>query len=205
MFEETFKDELTHIISDSLLIDKLWSEIRSSYSKSSRYYHNVAHLNSLVGQLLPIRNQIEDWLTLTFSVAYHDIIYNVLRKDNEEKSAALAYERLTQLNFSTIQKEKCKLQILATKHHQASNDVDTNYFIDADLSILGYDDKSYRKYAEQIRKEYRHFPDVLYKPGRRKVLGEFLKMKNIFKTKHFQDKYEDRAKINISNELKFLL
>jgi predicted metal-dependent HD superfamily phosphohydrolase len=204
MFEETFKDELLHISSDNSVIDKLWTEIRSSYSKPARYYHNMSHLNSLVEQLFTIKNQIEDWQTLTFSVAYHDIVYNTLKKDNEEKSAALAYDRMTQLNFNAIQKEKCKLQILATKQHQVSNNTDTNYFIDADLSILGSDNKSYLKYSEQIRKEYRHFPDILYKPGRRKVLAVFLDMKNIFKTKYFQDKYEEQAKINISDELKSL-
>ena len=85
-----------------------------------------------------------------------------------------------------------------------SNSTDTNYFIDADLSILGSDNKSYLNYSRQIRKEYRHFPDILYKPGRRKVLAAFLEMKNIFKTKYFQDKYEEQAKINILDELKSL-
>jgi predicted metal-dependent HD superfamily phosphohydrolase len=204
MFEAAFKDQLVRLNSDSLLIDKLWSEIQASYVKTSRYYHNLTHLDSLIEQLIPLRNQMEDWQVLTFSVAYHDIIYNTLRQDNEEKSAAIAYDRLTQLNFPSIQKEKCKLQILATKHHQESNAGDTNYFIDADMSILGSDIESYFKYAEQIRKEYKSFPDIIYKPGRKKVLAGFLKMENIFKTKYFQDKYERQAKINISEELKSL-
>ena len=204
MFEETFKNELSHIISDDSVIDKLWTEIKSSYNKPTRHYHNLTHLDSLVEQLLTIKNQIEDWQTLTFSVAYHDIIYNPLRQDNEAKSAALAYDRLTQLNLPSTQKEKCKQQILATKKHQVSNSADTNYFIDADLSILGSDNKSYLNYSVQIRKEYRHFPDILYKPGRRKVLAGFLEMQSIFKTKYFQDKYEEQAKINILDELKSL-
>lgn len=204
MFKQTFKDVLLNITSDNFLVDKLWTEIQSSYSKSGRYYHNIIHLDSLIGQLLPIRNQIEDWQTLIFSVAYHDIIYDTLRQDNEEKSAALAYDRLTQLKCPSVQKEKCKRQILSTKQHQASDNIDTNYFIDADLSILGSDKNSYLKYAEQIRKEYNYYPDLLYKPGRKKVLLKFLKMRNIYKTKYFQNKYEEQAKINISIELKSL-
>jgi predicted metal-dependent HD superfamily phosphohydrolase len=204
MFEQIFKEELVPLVSDKSLIEKLWSEVQSNYSKSNRYYHNLTHLNSLIEQLLPIKSQIEDWQTLTFSVAYHDIVYNTLRQDNEEKSAALAYDRLTRLNFPSIQKDKCKLQILATKQHHLSTNADTNYFIDADLSILGSDNNSYLKYIDQIRKEYRRFPDFLYKPGRRKVLTGFLEMKNIFKTKYFQDKYEKQAKINILDELKSL-
>ena len=204
MFEEIFKKEILHIVEDFTLIDELWTEIKTNYDKRARHYHNIFHLDSLIEQLLPVRSHIGDWQTLIFSVAYHDIVYNILKKDNEEKSAALAYDRLTKLNCPVPQKEKCKLQILATKQHQMSSDTDTNYFIDADLSILGFDNKSYFKYTGQIRKEYRHFPDIIYKPGRRKVLSSFLKMKNIFKTKYFQDKYEEQAKINILNELNSL-
>ena len=204
MFEKIFKAELINLNAEKSLIDKLWSELNSNYSKSNRHYHNLDHLDNVIEQLLPIRNKIENWQILIFSVAYHDIIYNSLKKDNEEKSAALADERLTQLNFPSPLKEKCKQQIIATKHHQFNEDADTNYFTDADLSILGADSDAYTTYTKQIRKEYVYFPDLLYKPGRRKVLEHFLEMKNIFKTKYFQDKFEARAKINISRELKTL-
>ena len=204
MFEDIFKVELVRLNTESFLIDKLWSEIHSNYSQSTRHYHNLRHLDNLIEKLLPIKDQIENWQILTFSVAYHDIIYNTLKKDNEERSAVLAYERMTLLNFPSLLKEKCKLQILSTKHHRVNDDPDTNYFTDADLSILGSDGESYLNYTKQIRKEYGHYPDILYKPGRKKVLKHFLKMGNIFKTKYFQDKFETQAKINISTELKSL-
>jgi predicted metal-dependent HD superfamily phosphohydrolase len=204
MFEDVFKVELIKLTTDSFLIGKLWTEIQTNYTSSGRYYHNLSHLDNLIETLLPIKNQMEDWQILTFSVAYHDIVYNTFKKDNEEKSAALGYERMTLLNFPPLLKEKCKLQILSTKHHIESEDADTNYFTDADLSILGSDTESYRNYTKQIRKEYRHFPDILYKPGRKKVLRHFLEMQSIFKTKYFQDKFEEQAKVNISDELKSL-
>jgi predicted metal-dependent HD superfamily phosphohydrolase len=204
MFEDSFKIELAHLTTDSLLIDKLWSEIQLSYSRSKRYYHNLTHLDNLTKELLPIKNQIEHWQVLVFSVAYHDIVYNTLKKDNEERSAALAYDRMGLLEFPLLLKEKCRLQILATKHHRPTADADTNYFTDADLSILGSDHESYLNYTKQIRKEYGNFRDILYKPGRRKVLKRFLEMENIFKTDYFQNKFEDQAKANIAAELKSL-
>ena len=204
MFEETFKAELINLGAEGSLIDQLWSELQSKYSNPTRHYHILAHLDNLIEQLLPIRNKIENWQVLIFSVAYHDIIYNTLKKDNEERSAVFAYERMTLLNFPSTLKEKCGLQILSTKHHRLNDDADTNYFTDADLSILGSDADSYITYTKQIRKEYSYFPDMLYKPGRRKVLAGFLEMENIFKTKYFRDKFEVQAKINISGELKSL-
>ena len=204
MFEDGFKIELANLTTNNSLMDKLWSEIRSNYSRSKRHYHNLTHLDNLFEQLLPIRSQIEHWQALIFSIAYHDIVYNTLKKDNEERSAALAYDRMTLLELSLPLREKCRLQILATKHHRLTEDADTNYFTDADLSILGSDRESYLNYTKQIRKEYGNFPDIVYKPGRKKVLKHFLEMDNIFKTKYFQDKFEDQAKANIVAELKSL-
>ena len=204
MFGHIFKSELLNFTTNDSLINKLWSEIVFNYNDSRRYYHNLAHLDNLNEQLLPVRQQIEDWQTVVLSVAYHDIIYNTLKHDNEEKSAAFAADRLTQLALPSTQIEKCRQQILSTKEHQVSDDTDTNYFTDADLSILGFDNNSYLKYAEQIRKEYQYYPDFLYQPGRRKVLIHFLKMEAIFKTKYFHDKYEEQARVNILNELRTL-
>ena len=106
--------------------------------------------------MIPISNDITDWQTIIFSTAYHDIIYNPLKKDNEERSADLAYKRLSEVGLPAQQAEKCRQQILATKNHALSQDMDTNYFTDADLSILGAGPSAYMTYTEQIRKEYKN-------------------------------------------------
>ena len=90
---------------------------------------------------------------------------------------------------------------MATKLHGLNTDSDTNYFMDADLAILGADDDLYNLYTRQIRKEYKFYPDLLYKPGRRKVLQHFLQMDSIYKTSYFKDKYEWQARKNIKREL----
>jgi len=204
MFDQTFKAQLAKITTDTRLIEKLWKEIEVQYSKSGRFYHTLSHLDNLIVSLTPVLDNILDWQTIVLSIAYHDIVYNPLKKDNEEKSAELANKRLVELGASKFQREKCFSQIMATKTHSFSNDSDTNYFTDADLSILGSDDDDYVRYAQLIRKEYKYFPDLLYKPGRKKVLMRFLEMTNIFKTKHFQNKYERQARLNLTNELRSL-
>jgi predicted metal-dependent HD superfamily phosphohydrolase len=141
---------------------------------------------------------------MLFAVFYHDIIYKVSRNDNEEKSAELAKERLTQVAYPASSVEMCMTMIRATKHHQRSDDPDVNLFTDADLCILGQEPKVYYQYALQIRKEYSIYPDFLYKPGRKKVLQHFLTMSRIFKSHYFFDKYEQQAKANLEEELKQL-
>ncbi len=182
----------------------IWKELNSSYSDSKRKYHNLAHLDNLYKELLPVKNAINDWNILLFSIAYHDIVYNVLKNDNEEKSAAKAVSRLKQLNIPPDKIESCRLQILATKVHSKSDSSDTDYFTDADLSVLGYDPDAYLKYTSQIRKEYRYYPDLIYKPGRKKVLNHFLAMSRIYKTDHFYSLYEEKARMNIAHEFEIL-
>ncbi|MFC0771936.1 HD domain-containing protein [Terrimonas alba] len=204
MFQHIFNTELAAITSDKDLIENLWEEIKRSYSKPGRYYHSLSHLDNLVSELIPVKDQIADWQTLVFSIAYHDIIYNTVKNDNEEQSAKIAYDRLSKLSIPASQKEKCFNQIMATKRHAISDDDDTNFFIDADLTILGADYGVYHQYSTMIRKEYKLYPDFVYKSGRQKVLRHFLQMKNIYKTAYFRNKYEMQARKNLTDELKEL-
>ena len=98
----------------------------------------------------------------------------------------------------------CYEQIIATKSHSENSESDTNYFTDADLSILGRTPTKYKTYCSNIRKEYSIYPDFLYKKGRKKVVNHFLSMKKIFKTDEFYNRYEEQAKLNLQQELKSL-
>ena len=189
---------------DQSLIDELWREIEKSYSHKKRYYHNLTHLERLIEQLQEYKNLIADWDTILFSVFYHDIVYKVLLKDNEERSANLAVNRLGQIGFPPQKVIVCSQQILATKAHTISNNPDTNLFTDADLSVPGLAQPEYATYCQQIRKEYSIYPDIVYNPGRKKVLNHFLQMDRIFKTPAFADKYEAQARANLSWELERL-
>ena len=187
----------------SLTID-LWTEIEHNYSNKKRHYHTLSHLDNLLKQLLEVKAKIESWETVLFTLFYHDIIYNTLKSDNEEKSAVLAEKRMKQINVPTEIIENCKSQILATKKHEDSSDIDTNFFIDADLSILGQDADTYKLYFQNVRLEYSIYPDILYKPGRKKVLKHFIEMDRIYKTEYFYTKFENQAKQNLQNELEYL-
>ena len=186
------------------VINTLWSEIEKRYSEKGRHYHNLLHLENMFKEIEAVKDKISNFTVVSFSVFYHDIVYNATSKSNEEKSALLAETRLAELNLNNDLINAVSTQILATKFHQKSEDEDTNYLLDADLSILGKDLESYLAYTQMIRKEYSIYPDLLYKPGRKKVLKHFLELNSIFKTDYFKEKYEVRAKKNISTEIRLL-
>jgi predicted metal-dependent HD superfamily phosphohydrolase len=198
MFSEEFSKAISHYNDGAT--SKLWSEIEKQYSSTKRYYHNQIHLENLLKELLPVRELITNWDCIVFSIAYHDIVYNTFRKDNEEKSASLAEKRLSGINFPADGIRICVEQILATKSHTVSKNPDTNLFTDADLSILGSDWSIYLEYTMNIRKEYSFYPDLVYRPGRKKVLEHFLSMDRIFKTDEFSGRYENKARENLFRE-----
>lgn len=205
MLRETFTELLTDYGADPGLIHALWTEIEQHYTDKSRYYHTLQHLADLLTQLTAIKGAIQDWDTILFTLYYHDIIYRATATDNEEKSAEVAEKRLKQVAVPADKIARCKQQILATKSHVVSADSDTNYFTDADLTVLGQDWESYAVYFKSIRKEYAVYPDGIYHKGRKKVLSHFLTMERIFKTDFFYRKFEAQAKLNLTEELNHLV
>lgn len=204
MVKETFEILLNSYTKNQLLIEELWNEIEKAYSNPKRHYHTLSHLDNLLMQLTTVKDKIEDWNTILFTLFYHDVVYKASRSDNEERSADFAGKRMEQLSIPEEKITKCKNQILATKNHLQQIDSDTNYFTDADLSVLGKDWNVYETYFKQVRKEYSIYPDFLYNPGRKKVLHHFLQMEQIFKTDYFFNELEEKAKSNLRNELEFL-
>ena len=200
MLKQEFFNCLKDLAVDSSTIDIMWAEIHKHYSKSDRHYHTLGHLDNLLLELLPCRNQFRHWGAVIFAIAYHDIIYNTLKSNNEEKSAEVAVKILTFHGCHPDQTNLCEQYILATKSHLKSEEEEINLFTDADLSVLGKDWEVYKIYSQQIRKEYSLYPDLIYNAGRKKVLEHFLGMPSIYKTDFFCSKYEKNARKNLQQE-----
>jgi predicted metal-dependent HD superfamily phosphohydrolase len=158
-------------------------------------------LNSFYRELKIRESQINSVETIGYAIAWHDLVYDVKKQDNEEQSAAKTVLALTQMGIEQFHVNRCHAHIIATKTHFTSSDNDTNLFTDADLAILGTDSAMYQIYAQNIRTEYEICPDHLYKTGRKKVLNQFLEMGAIYKTSYFQNLYETKARLNLQEEL----
>ena len=166
MIKETYIQLLTNFTNDNSLINEFWTEIEQYYSDKKRLYHNLSHLQNLLLELLEVKHKIENQNTILFTLFYHDIIYNSLKSDNEEQSAELAEKRMKRINVPATIIENCKSQILATKNHRNNSDSDTNFFTDADLSILGKNETIYQTYSKNVRSEYLFYPTEIYNKGR---------------------------------------
>jgi predicted metal-dependent HD superfamily phosphohydrolase len=200
--EQLFNKLLLEIGFPPANISKHWQDLEKAYTSKSRYYHNLSHIEAMVCSFEEYKEELKFPNEVLYSIFYHDIVYKATRNDNEEKSADFAIKILpasTTLNSGLVYDMIC-----ATKLHQKNDVIDTNWLIDFDLKILASDVNKYETYYQQIRKEYKIYPDLLYKPGRKKALQHFLANDFIFQTEVFSDKYETQARLNIQKEINTL-
>ena len=174
MIKEKFLNLIRKYSDNEAYNSKCWNEIEKNYSSKSRYYHKLQHLENMLHELDNFPSQVEDLDTLLFAIYYHDIIYKPTKSDNEHQSALLFEKRISQTSFSNLR--ACMTQIELTKEHKLSGDNDTNYLLDIDLSTLGKSLEEYQQYSKNVRKEYRIYPDFMYRKGRIKVLQQILKL-----------------------------
>ncbi|MES2734646.1 MAG: hypothetical protein V4714_23055 [Bacteroidota bacterium] len=189
---------------DIRLIKNLIYGMEKQYTYANRHYHNLEHIQAMLNNVEAYQLELEDADAVRFAVWFHDVIYQPIRTDNEEKSADFAVAALQQLDLPLAKITQVKALILRTKNHSehlANESSDVQFFLDFDLTILGANWDKYQEYTEQIRLEYHMFPDFMYKAGRAKMLRKFLELPFIYRTSHFRSSLEKQAKENIQKEL----
>lgn len=199
--QDSFTKLLGHIGFPEGTISNHWLELEKAYSKKSRYYHNLTHLEEMMACFETHKSQLQFPDEVLYALFYHDIIYKSTRKDNELKSAAFAVALLPE--HATIDKQRVFDMIAATKDHAAATE-DEKWLIDFDLRILAKEWEDYKTYYQQIRKEYAIYPDFLYNPGRKKALEHFLEKESIYQTQAFKTSYEAKARENLQKEISTL-
>jgi len=200
--KEIYSDLLLNIGFSANEIQQNWLDLEKTYSKKSRHYHNLTHLKEMIESFETYRDKLENPNEILFSIFYHDFVYSASKKDNELKSAEYALSVLSE--NANLNKQLVFDAICATQQHFHNSTEDINWLIDFDLKILSKDWEDYKIYFEQIRKEYRIYPDFLYKPGRAKALKHFLENEFIFQTDEFRGLYEEKARANIEKEILLL-
>lgn len=201
LLEDVYKNSLLNYRINAELKEQFWNEIVQAYSEKSRHYHNLNHLEHLYKELCAVKTKIYNWDAVLFALFYHDVIYDVHSTHNEAESAQVAEARLKEIQVPESIISRITHHIDATKNYANTNNDDTNYFVDADLSILGSSAEAYQEYSEKIRKEYAAIPDHKYFNARKDVLKRFLAMERIYKSEYFFQKYEAQARENLRKEL----
>lgn len=187
-------------------LESIWDQIEANYTDKKRHYHGLSHLNYMIDLTEENSDFLQDKDAVLFAVWFHDIVYKATKSDNEEESAVIAIKKLQAIGVDNEKIKKAKDLILSTDGHKiiVDTDEDNAYFLDFDLAILGQDWSVYETYIQNIRKEYSIYPDLLYKPGRKKILSHFLDRETLYFTEKYRDLFEAKARENLTREIKLL-
>ena len=183
---------------------EIFKTIVDSYSETHRAYHTLKHIVDCIKEFQDMPYISEHPNEIEMALWFHDIIYDTRAKDNEEKSAKLAYDVAERMVMPEFFNKRVYDLILTTKHREIPNDTDSQVLVDIDLSILGKPKKEFNDYELNIRKEYLWVPEEQYKLGRSTILKNFLERTRIYSTDYFYKKYENKARENIQGSLNAL-
>jgi predicted metal-dependent HD superfamily phosphohydrolase len=193
----------------SPIAGKLRDELVRAYAVPERHYHNLTHIEAMLGLLRSYEDALSDPQSVEVAIWFHDAIYDTRRHDNEEKSAELAADRLTDL-LSPDRIALIASMIRATAGHHVPDGLDDTQrrdcalFLDMDLSILGGMPDLFAAYENAVRREYGWVPDALWREGRRKVLQGFLDRPAIYASPQFRASHEATARANLARSLERL-
>lgn len=182
--------------------EKLFETIVRAYSEPGRHYHTLTHVAVLLDFVQGHDAALEESTALQFAAWFHDVIYDTTRSDNEDRSADFAANILHALMVPEHVAKRTAFLIAQTKQHEPTpDDPDAQFFIDADLAILGAAPEIYRNYLAAIRREYAWADDAHFMTGRRRVLERFLARERIYHTPEMYQRLEQQARTNLRQEL----
>lgn len=190
-------------VSDSLSLD-WWSVISRRHSEEWRFYHTLSHVNAMMQLYHQWRERITDLNVVALAIYFHDVVYDPKAKDNETQSILLFEKFAFDCNLSDDIISRVSQLIKATISHSIKNnfdDLDLSLFLDFDLAVLGEEPSRYKTYAKDIRKEYIHMNDELYRIARTKVLQSLLNSPSLYASEEFRMQYEEQARKNMMREI----
>jgi predicted metal-dependent HD superfamily phosphohydrolase len=187
----------------TLISEPLRAELVAAYTAPDRHYHDLRHIETLLGLAKDCAGEIADRDAVDAAIWFHDAVYDTRRSDNEERSAALAVERLT--GAADSDRVTCiAAMIRATAGHampdfaDAAATRDCALFLDMDLAILGSPEAGFDAYEAAVRREYDWVTEEQWRVGRRAVLTSFLARQSVYASARFQASHEAAARRNLA-------
>jgi predicted metal-dependent HD superfamily phosphohydrolase len=176
----------------------LMEELIAAYKEPQRHYHTLQHLTECIALLKGHVHLAEHAGEVEIALWFHDAVYDVKAKDNEEKSADWAVKSLHDAGITHDVIERVRALIMATCHSAKPENADQQLLVDVDLAILGASRTRFIEYEEQVRAEYAWVPDALFRSTRLRILNEFNARCPIYNTNMFRKLFENQAHDNMS-------
>ena len=142
------------------------------WNESQRSYHTQNHLLELIDQINESKSKLSQtqYDKLILCALFHDIVYDPMRQDNEEKSAEFFENCCLDKNNPDLR--EIKQMILDTKTHEAKTEL-SELFNCFDMKVVEGDYEKLLEWENGIHQEFQAYGE-LYKHGRLNFLETLL-------------------------------
>ena len=166
-------------------------ELSALYAQPDRHYHDLRHVADLLlwGRAFPL-DELQTW-----AVWFHDAIYDAARRDNEERSAQLAEQRLPALGYDDAFVGEVAQIVRDTASHIATTPRG-EAVLDLDLAPLAIPKPAFLANRARIRKEFAFATDEEFCVGTAGFARSMLERERIFHTPWGRER-EPRARENL--------
>lgn len=149
------------------------NQVMQAWCEPHRHYHTETHLKKLLDEiaLLSMQGDIEQEEKEILQVVafFHDWVYDVCARDNEEQSAQVF------MQYASSHPNALQIRdiILATKDHQAQDKLG-RIFCALDMRVVTHSSFiELLEWEKQIFKEYQWLDYSIYKAARLQILEKF--------------------------------
>ncbi len=178
----------------------LGAELLNRWGEPHRYYHDRRHLLQVLEALH--RLDCTDRPVL-LAAWFHDAVYDGVPGQDEEASAVLAEELLPSEGIPAADvAETARLVRLTAGHDPEPGDERGKLLCDADMAVLARAPSGYDRYAADVRRDYRHLDESVFREGRRRVLETLLaRGRGLYRTRQGEELWGSAARANLAREL----
>lgn len=171
------------------------------YGAPGRHYHARRHLDDVLSLFDRHRARFTDPVTAEVALWFHDAIYAVPSRRNEEASAELCAAFLTSIGADALR--RAPLMIVATKHDGApARDQDTALVLDIDLAGFAGPWEKFSANNDRIRQEFAIYDDASFRAGRAAFLKSLLGRGPLFRVlTHLEQSARDNIERHVAELL----
>jgi predicted metal-dependent HD superfamily phosphohydrolase len=184
--------------------ETVFRDLVARYAEPHRHYHTLAHIDACLTWLDWFSGSAEHPEEVELALWFHDAIYVLGADQNERKSAELARAQLGTVGISDSSINRLAAYIEATASHVGPCG-DSALVVDLDLTILGAPPREFEIFEAQIRREYAHVAEPVYRQARCHVLQGFLSRSQIYKVPPIRAELEVSARANLERRISELL
>ena len=177
---------------------KTYTALINAHAEKHRAYHTLDHIAACLKHLDNVRDQLTHADEVEMALWFHDAIYKPFSSTNEDDSADMARNFLTENNVSADVTARIYDLIILTKDHGRPTSIDGQFMLDIDLSILGTASHIYAQFEADVRQEYKRVPRFIFRKKRKEILQGFLSRPKIYQTDYFYERLEAQARTNLS-------